>query len=90
MISSVIAKFDCAPDECLQLVRQLSMHPAIEVGELVNHQQLPVTIDASGNRETEEITRWISKLEGVALVDVVYVHFEEDDEHEVARKTDCD
>lgn len=88
MISSVIAKLNCASEKCLQLIDELAAHPAIEVGDIVGGHSLPATIDASGNRETEEITRWMLGLDGVAFVDVVCVHFEEDDEHITTRKTE--
>ena len=86
MISSVIAKLNCAPTDCLQLTQKLSAHPALEVGEIVGGHSLPITIDASGNQETEAITRWMQQLDGISFVDVVFVHFEEEDERDVVRK----
>lgn len=86
MISSVIAKLNCDTKECMQLTEKLSAHPALEVGEIVGGHSLPITIDTSGNQETEAITRWMLQQDGISFVDVVFVHFEEEDERVVIRK----
>lgn len=79
MISSVIVIFDCTPKLREQSISRIAAHPALEVGKLVDDQKLPVTIDANDNQASETITRWMTSLDGVANVDVVYVHFESDD-----------
>lgn len=60
-------------------MQHVSRHSALEMGELIEETKLPIAIESAGNQETEEITRWIMSLEGVDFVDVVYVHFEDDD-----------
>ncbi len=79
MISSVIAKFDCDERTRQQAIRQIAAQPALEVGELIDERNLPCTIETSSCEETEQITRWMLALDGVAIVDVVFVHFEKDD-----------
>jgi len=79
MISSVIAKLNPEDPAKQQALDQIASHPALEVGELVDGRSLPITIESQGNDETEEITRWLMALESVEFVDVVYVHFEDDD-----------
>lgn len=79
MISSVIAKLDCGPVNAEQTLKAIASHPRLEMGELIDGRMLPVTIEAEGNQETEEITRWMLSLEKIAFVDVVFVHFEDND-----------
>lgn len=79
MISSVIAKLNCDEQTRREVIQRISRHSSLEVGELIEETSLPISIESSGNQETEELTRWIMSLEGVDFVDVVYVHFEDDD-----------
>ena len=79
MISSVIAKFNCDEQVRQQAMKQIARHSALGMGELIEGRNLPITIEAVGNQETEEITRWIMSLDGVDFVDVVYVCFEDED-----------
>ncbi len=82
MISSVIAKLNCDDATCQHTMSQIESHAALDLGKLVDGRSLPITIEAAGNQETEEITRWIMSLDGVDFVDVVFVHMEDDDSME--------
>jgi nitrate reductase NapAB chaperone NapD len=79
MISSVIAKLDCNPEAAQHVVTTIQQREGLETGAIVDGRLLPITIESNGNRETEELTRWISSLDNVAFVDVIYVHFEDTD-----------
>ena len=76
MISSVIAKFRPGQTELAGIVDEISAHPNLEVGALIDDRMLPITIDAADNCETETVTQWLQGREGVEFVDVVFVHFE--------------
>lgn len=80
MISGVVATLNCEAADCRPLVAQISQHSCLEVGELVDNRKLPVTIESTGRKETEELTRWLMSIPGVAFVDVIYVHFDDDDQ----------
>ena len=79
MISGLIARLDGTQHNIAELFSTLVEHPAIEIGELIEGRKLPLTIDAVGKDQTEEITRWVQSQPGIAFVDVVYVHFEDTD-----------
>lgn len=80
MISSVIAKLNTEFGSLEKTLEEISSHPDMETGALVDDRLLPVTIESNGRNEMEELTRWLQSREGIAHVDVVFVHFEEDDE----------
>ena len=77
MISSVIAKLNRQSPSLSQTIHQIAQRSGLEIGELVDHRLLPLTIDLPGNVETENTTRWLQSLPDVEFVDVVFVHFEE-------------
>jgi hypothetical protein len=55
---------------------RLRAHPAITVGEVVDHW-LPVAVEAEDDESCREYHDWIAAQPGVAYVDVVHVNFEE-------------
>ncbi len=79
MISSVIAKLNCDRVAAQRVIEEITSHPELSVGELIDGRMLPITIDSHDNVEMETTTRWILAVDGVIFVDVVFVHFEEGD-----------
>ena len=79
MISSVIATLAGEAETKTRTISTIMDNPLLEVGELIDGYSLPVTIDSSGREESEEITKWLLAIEGVADVNVVFVHFEQTD-----------
>jgi len=75
MIASVVATLSDQSRPLPDIVAELASLPGVEAGQLTQ-QRVPLTIDASGHRDVEDITRWIQDREGVVFVDVVFVHFE--------------
>lgn len=75
MISSVIAKLNtkATPE---QTRSEISDHPDLQVGELVDSRMLPVVIETDGRHEMESVTCWLQQRCGVDFIDVVFVHLE--------------
>lgn len=78
MISSVIAKLVQVESMLGTTVEEIARHPNLEVGDLIDSRMLPITIDAPSREETEATTRWLQSRAGVDMIDVVFVHFEDD------------
>ena len=83
MISSVIAKL--APPDLEQTIQEIVAHPMFEAGELIDQRSLPITIEAADGCEMENATRWLQGLSGVEFVDVVFVHLEDNETHDLPR-----
>ena len=86
MISSGIARLSSKGGDFADVLAQLSAHPAIEVGELVNQSSLPLTIEAGSPDELERIHDWIRGLPGIEFMDVVFVFLQD----ESATATNCE
>jgi len=56
--------------------RSMEQHPRIEVGRRVG-SRLPVVVDTPDREEDKAVWAWINQLPGVAFVDVVFVHFDD-------------
>ena len=84
MIASLLVTLDeCGTnfDDTVLSIRQL---PCVEVGELPRGtNRLPLTIDSPEPESLEETTCLLLETKGVAFVDVVFVHFEEEDDHPI-------
>lgn len=78
MIASVVATLE--PGCCVnQVMVELNSVPGIEVGDLVCPSlRVPITIDLPTPVALEDVTRQLQACRGVMLVDVVFVHLEED------------
>ncbi len=76
MICSLVSHWEGASDRVAKSKQVLAQVARVEMGEAVgNRQPLVITVDDPG--EANELTDWITHLDGVTFVDVVYVHFEE-------------
>lgn len=85
MISSVIARLSAEPCSHAATIDQIAAHPNMETGELIDNRLLPITIDSPNKHEMENMTRWLQARDAVEFVDVVFVHFEDDEELETGR-----
>ncbi len=79
MIASLVATLDKDIAELSEIVSRISCIPGVEIGDTkaVTHR-LPVMIDSPDADSLEEITRRLQQIPGVAFVDVVFVHFEDE------------
>ncbi|MBT5019214.1 chaperone NapD [bacterium] len=82
MIASLIITHDGNIDDTLKRVVAL---PGVEIGTVTEGaNRFPITLDSPAPNALEEITRNIQECPGVAFVDVVFVHFEDDSKPHVA------
>ena len=56
----------------------VSQHPAIEAGE-VRGRKLPLVSDTNCHLEDRRVWEWLQSLPGVHHVDVVFIHFDDED-----------
>lgn len=85
MIASVVATLIKDRGTYQDIIDEISTIPHVEVGAVEGHvHRVPITIDSPAAGVLEETTRLIQSCRGVAFVDVVFVHFEEESAVEVA------
>lgn len=78
MIASLIITHHGNTEDTLKRVTALS---GVEIGTVTDGvNRFPITVDSPEPNALEEITRSIQECPGVAFVDVVFVHFENDSE----------
>ncbi len=78
MIASVVATLTDDARQLQATLAELSARPEFELGEFAtNARRIPLTIDAPPRSKIEDLTKWIGSRAGVAFVDVVFVHFDE-------------
>ncbi len=78
MIASVVAILepDCSPRAVLEDITQI---PGAEIGDFTQSpRRIPITIDSHDPNALEETTLKLQQCPGVAFVDVVFVHFEDE------------
>lgn len=77
MIASVVVTLENHAQTFHETVDEISRIPGVRIGraEAVTHR-LPVMIDSPDSDALEELTRCLQQCRGVAFVDVVFVHFE--------------
>ncbi len=79
MIASLIVTLDRDIANLSEIVSQISRVPGVELNDATAFSlRLPVMIDSPGPDSLEEITRRLQQIPGVAFVDVVFVHFEDE------------
>ncbi|NQV23663.1 MAG: hypothetical protein HQ518_04770 [Rhodopirellula sp.] len=85
MIASVVATLGETSGNVQHIVDEFVDVPGVEIGDVDNAaRRVPITIDSSAPNALEEITRRLQECRGVAFVDVVFVHFEDESESEPA------
>ena len=85
MIASVVATLAEVGDAFQEIVDEFSEVPGVEIGDVGNDaRRVPITIDSPAPNALEEVTRRLQECRGVAFVDVVFVHFEDEPERQAA------
>jgi len=81
MISSVVATLNTDTELQGQTVQEIASYSGIKIGTPnADGRRIPVTIESHSRRGVENATEWLRTREGVLMVDVIFVHFEDDDE----------
>lgn len=79
MIASVVATLDQDPAQRTQFLANVTNRAELEVGETnSDSSRIPMTIDVNNRHQMEDSTEWLRTQPGVLMVDVVFVHFEEE------------
>ncbi len=85
MIASVVATLAEVGDAFQAIVDEFADVPGVEIGDVGNDaRRVPITIDSPAPNALEEVTRRLLECRGVAFVDVVFVHFEDEPESQAA------
>lgn len=78
MIASVVVTLDCNDRLQSQCLAKIGSRSDMEIGPTnADSNRLPVIIESSDRKAIADATEWLKTLAGVLLVDVVFVHFEE-------------
>lgn len=81
MIASVVATLDDPGSNVQEIIDEVAKIPGIELGEVgAGAHRIPITIDSPDSNTLESTTRRLQECHGVAFVDVVFVHFEDESE----------
>lgn len=85
MIASLVATLENTGDRLDETVTAIRSLPDVEVGEVPHGtRRVPLTIDSTNPNALEETTRRLQQCDGVAFVDVVFVHLEDDTDQSLA------
>ncbi len=77
-ISGLLITLDRDPGRRDAARTALEQHPAIEIGEGKDHR-LPIVVDTPTSEEDRAVWEWLHQFPGATFVDVVYIHFDEDE-----------
>tara|TARA_R110002072_G_scaffold302710_2_gene487573 strand:- start:69120 stop:69404 length:285 start_codon:yes stop_codon:yes gene_type:complete len=81
MIASVVATLDGFDGDVQHIVDEFCKESGIEIGVVGKGvRRVPITIDSPVPDALEETTKRLQECRGVAFVDVVFVHFEDESE----------
>ena len=79
MIASVVVTLVTDAASLQDALDEISRIECVEIGDIGNSAyRVPVMIDSPDPNALEEITRRLQECRGVAFVDVVFVHFEDE------------
>ena len=79
MIAGVVATLEDLGGNLQDVIDEIARIPCVETGDVgTNPRRLPITIDSPNPNALEETTRRLQECRGVAFVDVVFVHFEDE------------
>jgi len=79
MIAGLVAILDGHAAELTETISQISRIPGVVPGDINDSaRRLPVMIDSPDPDSLEIITRRLQQIPGVAFVDVVFIHFEDE------------
>lgn len=76
-ISGLLLTLNDNPTAKSETLLALQSHPGIETGQCVE-RWLPISVEAENDEESRQLHDWISALPAVEFVDVVSVHFDEE------------
>ena len=79
MTSGLVVTLDPDPVARDSALAALGRNPAFTVGEATDHR-LPVALEAEDAEASERWTEWVRGLPGVVGVEVVFVHWDEQEE----------
>jgi len=79
MIASLVVTLDCSAVSFSGIANQIAQLPGVQLceGQSFSHR-MPILIDSPDLDSLEETTRRLQSVAGVAFVDVVFVHFEDE------------
>ena len=75
MTAGVVATLDRAVPGFNQSIKAIESRPDVELGQAIC-SRLPMTIEAIDAQGLESVTNWLLNLNGIVLIDVVFVHYE--------------
>ena len=75
-ISGIVITFDCPDTERCNTLDVIARDTRIELGESMGVKTAAV-LETENQRDDRDAINWLRDLNGVSLVDVVFVHFEE-------------
>lgn len=79
MIASVVVTFEESAGRVSDIIDEISKLSSVEIGEVGSDaRRVPITIDSPSPTALEDTTRRLQECWGVAFVDVVFVHFEDE------------
>jgi nitrate reductase NapAB chaperone NapD len=85
MIASVVATLEASACPVTDIIDEISTLSGVEIGEFDSAaRRIPITIDSPAANAIEDTTRRLQECHGVAFVDVVFVHLEDETEQTVA------
>ena len=76
-ISGLLLTLNDNPTAKSETLLALQSRSGIETGQCVE-RWLPIAVDAADDQESRQLHDWISALPAVEFVDVVSVHFDEE------------
>lgn len=76
-ISGLLITLDRDSDKRARALAALQHHHAIDIGEGRDHR-VPVVVDTPSSDEDRAVWDWLHEQPGITFVDVVYVHFDQD------------
>jgi nitrate reductase NapAB chaperone NapD len=77
-VSGLILSFSTASGPPATTLEALRGHPSIQVGEASDHR-LPIVVETSDSDQTSMMWEWLNSLPGVTLIDLAFLHFEDDE-----------
>jgi hypothetical protein len=83
-ISGLLITLDRDPSKRTSAIAALQQHPSIDLGEGEDHR-LPIVVDTPSSDDDRAVWDWLHEQPGITFVDVVYVHFDEDEHEEASR-----
>lgn len=77
-ISGLVLSF--SPDSSLprETLDALRNHPSIVIGDACENR-IPIVVESADSEDATTIWEWLHSLPGIAFVDLVYLHFEDNE-----------